>query len=159
MKELKIKLVIDITQQSQTQALEVLLQAIGGQDSSKVAPLARLESTIIKPASEDKVADATATSEAPKKKRRTKAEIAADKAAQASANAPAEEEEQEQEEEESKLTFTEVRALFAKQLQAGGEKAKDACLAKLNEFGVSRLPDLDEEYFQLFVDFLNDAKW
>lgn len=151
MTKIKLKLEIDLTKADQTNALNTLLCAIGGQEAGVVAP------AVVAPKEEAAPAEPL-KEEKPKKKRRSKAEIAADElAAEAVKEAEAiSQGEPEAPEEDNLPDRTELRALFAKVLNAGNEQTREACLGKLKALGAASLPTLKDADLQGFEDFLND---
>jgi hypothetical protein len=156
----KFELEIDVTKSNQTDALNNLLKAIGGQTeagSTSAAP-AKEEA---KPEPEAK--EETKPEPPAKKKRRTKAEIEADKAeVEAEVDKAEMEVSKEDEGEEAEvdkveaeeIDFTDVRALFAKKLQEGDETTREESIAKLKELGAPNLPGLKPIQYGDFVSFL-----
>jgi len=139
MKIIKFKLEIDVSNGDQTRALNTLLRAIGGQEKSE--QVGEVLETV-----EEKI-------EKPKKKRRTQAEIKAEK--EAAQTEESQDTEGAGSTEEKVPEMTEVRALFAKKLQEGTEETRTVCIAKLKELGAKNLPSLKQEDYQTFIDYLN----
>ncbi len=142
MKIVKFKFEVDLSKRDQINALYTLLRAIGGQESTTEPIVGEVLETT------EKGIDA----EKPKKKRRTQAEIKAEKEAAQTEEA---EDEGVSSTEESNPAFTEVRALFAKKLQEGDDDTRESCISKLSELGAKNLPALQKEDYQKFIDFLN----
>jgi hypothetical protein len=147
----KFELEIDVTKSNQTDALNNLLKAIGGQTeagSTSAAP-AKEEA---KPEPEAK--EETKPEPPAKKKRRTKAEIEADKAEMEVSKEDEGEEAEVDKVEAEEIDFTDVRALFAKKLQEGDETTREESIAKLKELGAPNLPGLKPIQYGDFVSFL-----
>jgi len=93
----------------------------------------------------------------PKRKRRTKAEIAKEK--EEAAEAKAEERGDTVEENEAALessleggtTLDDVRAAVSASIQTGGAANKREIIKELKSLGVDRVPDLDSKHFDSFI--------
>ncbi len=124
MTKIRFELEIDSSKASQTDALNALLKAIGGQEGAESpAPMVVAEKK-------------------PTKKRLTKAEIEADKAAK------------EETVEETGIKLTDVRELLGEKIQSGGDEVRDQCATKLKELGAKNVSTLDPSNYEAFIDFL-----
>ena len=145
MKHAKIEVTFDVTNANHVQSLNAFLMAIG--DNS-----AESKAEIYKEPKKEESTTAPATEE-PKRKRRTKAEIEAEKAAAVENEdvAEVEAEEVEEAEETASLKIEDVRPLLAKKVGTHRQDIKD----KLTEFGAPNLTALEPKFYAEFVDFLN----
>lgn len=146
MKHAKIEVTFDVTNANHVQSLNAFLMAIGDNSAGSKAEIS-------KESKKEESATAPATEE-PKRKRRTKAEIEAEKeqAAEVENEDVAEEEAEEVEAEETvSLKIEDVRPLLAKKVGTHRQAIKD----KLTEFGAPNLTALEPKFYAEFVDFLN----
>lgn len=129
MTKVKFELEIDASEKEHVEALNVFLSAIGGQETAPAMEVSKPE----------------AAEEKPKKKRRTKAEIDAEKTAK-NDEAP--------KEEETGVKIDDVRKALGEVIQTKGDTARDKAAAKLKEFEAKNVSTLAPEHYQEFIDFL-----
>jgi hypothetical protein len=149
---MKIKIDVDLSNESQIAALNTLLRAVGGHhealppwpDSYPHLLRGEAKSYQMETPPEAFVKEEVGDLHAPKKKRRTKAEIEADK----------EEEAPEEQEEAPSITLSDLRKSLGAFINTGGDKAREAAFAKLKEFGVSNLSSLPESKYDELATFL-----
>ena len=136
MQKLKINVTIDITNAEQMQAAQMFLAAFSGTS----APVAQQQQP---------------KEEKPKRTRRTKAQIEADKAAkEAAASTPPKEEKENTEEQSGSYTIGQVRTALSEKVNDHRAAIKE----KLKELGATKVSTMKEEDYAPFMEFLKGLK-
>lgn len=147
MTKIKIELEIDLLQKDETAALSNLIQVLSKNENAGVK-----EIPVQKPKAE---AEETTKSEEPAKPKKTKKKKPT-KAEEVKAEEDAPETDGEEVTGGEEVSFSDIRALMASKLQEGGEEVRSECIAKLSKFGAKTLPELKEENYAEFMDFLQN---
>lgn len=141
MQILEIKVEIDVTNSIQMQAAQQFLAALGGNACPCAAN--KQQSTTEAPKEEK-----------PKRKRRTKAEIEADKVAKAEGEIPKSEDTTEQDSNNTDGVVYKIADVRTK-LSEKVNTHRDAVKAKLSELGAKNVSSMKEEDYPEFMEFLN----
>lgn len=160
---LKLKLELDATNADQMEALALFANRLAGAQTVKTfVPAPGALAAALKEAEPKETVTAelpplpaAQEEEKPKRKRRTRAEIEDAGEAAESEAAEVEDEEEKPAAKSSKVTLDDIRKAVAEKKEKHMQVMKD----KLKEdFGVSKTPDLSEDQYEAFYNFVNALK-
>lgn len=134
MTKIKIEVEIDLSDKIESEALSNLVQVLG-RNGTVATETVTEEPKEVKPAPKKRKPRASKPKEDPK------------------VETP--EEPAEETEETPAIEFAMVRKLMAKKLQEGDDSTREACIKQLASLGAKTLPDLSEDKYEEYIEFLN----